>query len=80
MSETLQKDKLYPLAPGERVPGESDTRNVRARATGEFRAPRRGEWYLSGATIEAYRAPSDLTTSFHIARLVRGRLVWVADD
>lgn len=38
--------------------------------TGEKRPPRKGEWYLSGAKIEAYRAPNDLTTAFHIARLV----------
>lgn len=46
-------------------------RNVHAQATGEFRAPKRGEWYLSGAIVEAYRAPNDLTQEFHIAKLVR---------
>jgi hypothetical protein len=35
------------------------------------RAPKKGEWYLSGAPIDAYRAPNDLTMEFHIARLVR---------
>jgi hypothetical protein len=43
---------------------------VRARWTGEKRPPRAGEWYLSGAVIEAYRAPNDLSTPFHIAELV----------
>lgn len=43
---------------------------VRARWTGEKRAPKKGEWYLSGAVIEAYRAPNDLTTAYHIAELV----------
>lgn len=35
------------------------------------RPPKKGEWYLSGADIAAYRTPNDLTQEFHIARLVR---------
>ena len=35
------------------------------------RCPKKGEWYLSGAIIEAYRAPNDLSTPFHIATLVK---------
>lgn len=46
-------------------------RNFGAVATGEKRAPRRGEWYLSGAVVTAYRAPNDLDTVFQIARIVR---------
>lgn len=42
---------------------------VMATPTGEKRQPRRGEWYLSGAVVEAYRAQSDLHGVFHIARL-----------
>jgi len=37
--------------------------------TGEFRPPKAGEWYISGALPAAYRAPNDLTTAYHIARL-----------
>jgi len=33
-----------------------------------FRAPRKGEYYLSGAIVQAYRAPNDLSTAFKIAR------------
>lgn len=44
---------------------------VHAKRTGEFREPRKGEWYLSGAFVEAYCAPNDLTTKFHIAVLVK---------
>jgi len=45
--------------------------NVRAIWTGEKRPPKRGEFYLSGAIIQAYRTThSDLTTPYHIARLV----------
>ena len=38
--------------------------------TGEFRTPHKGEWYLSGATPLAYRAPNDLGTEYHIVALV----------
>jgi hypothetical protein len=41
--------------------------------TGEKRPPRKGEWYLSGALVEAYRAPNDLTAAYHIAQLVRAK-------
>lgn len=40
-----------------------------------FRAPKKGEWYLSGAIVEAYQAPNDLTMEYQIvektARAVR---------
>jgi hypothetical protein len=48
-------------------PGEK----IKCVRTGEFRAPRKGEWYLSGAIPEGYRAPNDLATDFHILKLVR---------
>lgn len=46
-------------------PGEH--RNRKYKATGEFRCPRKGEAYLSGAIIAAYIAPNDLTTPYWIA-------------
>ena len=36
--------------------------------SGEFRAPKKGEYYLSGAIPCAYRAPNDLTQVYHILR------------
>ena len=39
--------------------------------TGEFRAPRKGEYYLSGAIPYPYRAPNDLTIAYHIVRAAR---------
>jgi hypothetical protein len=42
-----------------------------AKRTGEFREPKAGEWYLSGAIVTAYRAPNDLTQKFHIATVVK---------
>jgi hypothetical protein len=52
--------------------GESskDGRYARAVRTGAFRAPKKGEWYLSGAKPLAYRAPNDLSTEFRIMALV----------
>jgi hypothetical protein len=47
----------------------------RAVSTGEKRAPKKGEWYLSGAIATAYKAPNDLTSEYHIARLVRVRRI-----
>lgn len=46
-----------------------DSVGVRAVATGEFRSPRKGEWFLSGSYVEAYRAENDLTVAYHIAKL-----------
>jgi len=37
--------------------------------TGEKRPPRRGEWYLSGAIPQGYRAPNDLSTRYAILEL-----------
>ena len=45
-------------------------RKMRAVRVGAFRAPRAGEWYLSGSSPAAWRAPNDLTHEFHILRLV----------
>ena len=44
---------------------------MHARWTGEKRPPKKGEWYLSGAEIGAYRASNDLSTAYHIAELLR---------
>jgi hypothetical protein len=70
-SDKLRQGVYYPVA--DRVPGNQQL------ATGERfmaiwngrprRSPKRGEWYLSGAKIAAYRAPSDLSTPYHIAQL-----------
>jgi len=51
------------------VDGKHD-RNVTARKSAEFRPPRQGEYYLSGARPVAYMAPNDLETSFRIMELV----------
>lgn len=43
---------------------------VRAVMTGQYRPPRAGEWFLSGACPEAYKAVHDLHTAYAILRLV----------
>jgi hypothetical protein len=43
-----------------------ESRNYRFRRTGEMRAPKKGEWYLSGAIPTAYRAPNDLKDTYYI--------------
>jgi len=47
-----------------------DGKLVRAVMADSFRPPKAGEWYLSGCIPAAYRAPNDLTDSYHIMRLV----------
>lgn len=41
--------------------------------TGETRPPKAGEWFLSGAIVEGYRALNDLSDPYPIARLVKIR-------
>ena len=70
---------LYP--PADPVPTPIRTEDggliqYMAKPTGEFRPPKKGEWYLSGAIIEAYRAKADLVDSYVIAEMVKARTVW----
>ena len=44
---------------------------IAAVKTGEFRSPKAGEWYLSGAIPQAYKAKNDLSTPFLILKLVK---------
>ena len=44
---------------------------IRARLTGEKRAPKAGEWYLSGAVPVAYRASNGFSAEYHILKLVK---------
>lgn len=72
----MNKDTFYPL--GDRFQGDIfRTYSYRAKWTGEKRPPKEGEWYLSGAIIEAYRAPINFpsNTEFHIAKIVKVRKV-----
>jgi hypothetical protein len=44
-------------------------------STEEFRPPKKGEYYLSGAEVVGYLAPNDLRISFWIARAVKGKMI-----
>jgi hypothetical protein len=65
--ERLRLKGLYPV--------EGKPNNIRAQWTGAKRCPKKGEFYLSGSPISAYRAFEDLTSEYHIARLVEVREV-----
>lgn len=74
----VKKGALFPLAdryPLGRPSSTSHQPQYRAQYTGEYRPPRKGEWYLSGSPVEAYRAPNDLSQPFHIARIVEVKVV-----
>lgn len=64
--------KTSTLIPYGQTPPEG---SIRAVPTGEFRPPLKGEWYASGAIVEAYQAPNTLTTSFWICKpVIKGGL------
>jgi hypothetical protein len=75
----VHRDSWYPMADGETMPAGYRRQYTRIRATGEYRYPRRGEWFLSGAIVEAYRAHSDLSVQYAIAELASGTWQWVPD-
>ena len=60
------KSRIYPLAEIYR-----QLRPLSAVRTGEFRAPKKGEWYLSGAIPEAYLANNNLSEAYYILKLIR---------
>ena len=43
---------------------------IRGISTGERRAPRKGEWFLSGAIPAVYLAANDLSMTYTICRLI----------
>ncbi len=67
----MRRDQTVALAPEYhyRYPS-GPKRQVKLQATGEYRPPKKGEWYISGAIPEGYRAPNDLSQAFNIGRLV----------
>lgn len=46
------------------------SREIRCVLTGEKRAPKKGEWYLSGARPAGWVAKNDFSTEYHIVKLV----------
>ena len=51
-------------------PGPATPSGKGYEKTGDFRPPRRGEFYLSGAIPQAWQAPNDLSTPYYILRPV----------
>ena len=73
--------KTYPLAsPHSVMPHKLHKEGVRAVRTGEYRKPKRGEWYLSGAIKEADQAPNDLGCEHVIVKLVRIEIAQVKTE
>lgn len=44
---------------------------IRGVTTGEFRAPKKGEWFPSGAIPGVYKAFADMSGEYFICKLVR---------
>jgi hypothetical protein len=68
--DTQRRDRAWDYGTAHRQPPGT----VRTYIAGEWngepkRAPRKGEWYLSGDM--AYRAPNDLTSAYYIACIIR---------
>lgn len=48
-----------------------------------YRAPKKGEYYISGAIPEIYKAPADLSSEYHVVRLThraRQQHIWVKEE
>lgn len=63
MIERLSRERFYRAAEGEEPPSPG----ARFIWGGETRPPRAGEWFLSVAIVEAYRAHPDLTSAYPVA-------------
>jgi hypothetical protein len=89
-SEKLQRGVPYPLgdplSAAEQVRCETQNaivNDVRVVWDGQpARPPKKGERFLSGASITAYRAFTDMTQAYYIGRLVRVKRVesWVIEE
>lgn len=67
------KDQLFPIAANGSFQPILEKRKFRVRATGEYRPPKKGEFFIAGPVPEAYLAPSDQIIPFYIGRLVEVR-------
>ena len=71
----MKKPKLYPLGdyhPERKIPiGGRIHGSVMAINSKQFRCPKKGEWFLSGAVPMAYKAPNDLNQEYYIATIVK---------
>lgn len=78
MASFVEKGVHYPLADPVRPLNENTQKDWRAVWSGEYRMPKAGEWFLSGAVVEAYQTQADMSVTRHIATLVNIKDVhWV---
>ena len=70
----MKKGKLFPLSSPYSVFPDKRANDHRIRSTGEYRNPRKGEWFISGAIPEGYLAPSDLSFPYFIGELVKVKI------
>lgn len=78
MANFVEKGVYYPLADPVKPLNENTQKDWRAVWSGEYRAVKAGEWYLSGAIVEAYQAIGDMSDVRHIVTLVNIKDVhWV---
>ena len=68
----LDRDTYYPLKDFHPL---WRTHRLMAKWSGEKRPPKKGQWYLSGAVIEAYQAKRDLDAPYPIAEIYSTREV-----
>ncbi len=72
-------NKIYPLGTSYRIkPGSLRLQPGEKRGaikTDQFRCPKKGEYFLSGAIPMAYLAPNDLTCKYWIAKIVKYKIV-----
>ena len=63
--------KTYPL--GDRHPKQKRylDNTIKAINTKEFREPKKGEWFLSGAEVTAYKARNNLSQKYFIAKIIK---------
>jgi hypothetical protein len=69
----MKAGRLFPIASPYSVLGHRLAVDHRIISTGEYRPPKKGEWYISGAIAEGYETPNDLpdTMKFWIGKLVK---------
>ena len=64
----MLKEKQFAIAVNQPY---AESHRFVVKSTGEFRNPQKGEWHISGAIPEGYRATQSLSTPYWIAKLVK---------
>jgi len=67
--QLTQQDRIWYRYEGQKG-GHKNPPASYAIPTGEFREPKKGEYFISGAEPMAYLAYNDLSMKYHIAKIV----------